>query len=470
MERTIRIARRATVAGWLAVIVTGFTATAMPQAEFRKLFNEGRGFLNKHSFSEAHTKLSALLGKPSLSEHQRVKCLEALGTVCCWTHKFPEALKYIDEVLDKHPNAPPAIVARCCKLKGWALGGSGNKQGAVDAARKAVEVARKPGSGVKPAFVATYLAELGKALVQAGNYDEGATVYEESMKTHMTSNGLCGLLKARLGQKSALEAARVFVLLCAFPDAREKDVTSFAPRCLALIRHSPKLPDAGPLLATWYETLPGLVAFPDRCRTVQKVLVAYLARAGNMKRALFEGRVLLRLCNDDQLPEALSSVSNLLKQIDGNVARANALLLFAKFGKAGPDGKVGTKDDFADPLRSVSPPNAAKRDAAFEAALAQVSARDWADHLSRSLLYRLWGRPRDALSELQTAFRLAPMEQGPMQQIMRATMQVLVQVTGDPGTADKYSAFQRFGPAGPDGKKGTDDDLEDPVAEVLDAK
>ena len=470
MERLISTIRRVGVVSLPAIIVLSLTVRAMPESEYRKLFREGQRLLGKHSFPEAHSKLSALLKESSLTEQQRVQCLEALGTICCWTHKFPEALKYVNEVLEKHPTAPPATVARCCKLKGWALGGSGDKQGAIDAARKAVKVAEKPGSGIKPAFVATYLAELGKALVQAGNYDESAAAYEESMKTHLSATGLAGLVKARLGQGNAVEATRGFILLCALPDAREGDLKTSGPKCLALIRRSPKLPDAGPLLATWREALPGLVSFPDRCRTVQKVLVAYLARAGDMKRALFEGRVLLRLCNDDQLPEALGLVSNLLKQIDGNVSRANALLLFAKFGKAGPDGKLGTKDDFADPLRSVSPPDAAKRDAAFKAAMGQIPAKDWTDHVSKSLLYRLWDRPREALAELRTAFRQAPMEQGPMQQIMQATMQVLVQVTGDPGTADKYSAFQRFGPAGPDRKKGTDDDLEDPVAKALGGK
>ena len=54
-----------------------------------------------------------------------------------------------------------------------------------------------------------------------------------------------------------------------------------------------------------------------------------------------------------------------------------------------------------------------------------------------------------------------------MQTIMDATVQVLVQVSEDPAVAKRYTDFQRFGAAGPDGEAGNADDLTNPVTEYL---
>jgi hypothetical protein len=51
--------------------------------------------------------------------------------------------------------------------------------------------------------------------------------------------------------------------------------------------------------------------------------------------------------------------------------------------------------------------------------------------------------------------------------VMATTMRVLVQISGDPRTAERYADYQRYGAAGPDGKGGTEDDLADPVARWL---
>ena len=59
------------------------------------------------------------------------------------------------------------------------------------------------------------------------------------------------------------------------------------------------------------------------------------------------------------------------------------------------------------------------------------------------------------------------MEDEPIQTVLDVTIRLLTQLSGDPKIGDVYMAFQEHGEAGPDGKEGTADDLQNPVLKYL---
>jgi hypothetical protein len=205
------------------------------------------------------------------------------------------------------------------------------------------------------------------------------------------------------------------------------------------------------------------------CEQMQKVMAQLLLRKGETGRALFEARVLFDVSSANTMPGAVRMLSEILKAEDTSVGRANAFLEYVKTGKAAKDKQLGTPDDLTDPLGDIQPPDAQARDARFSEALGTYPD-DWRGKLSKATLYRYWGKPEQALVELNGAFAICPMEQQPIQLIVDATAQVLVQVSGDPDMAQKFTEFQQLGPAGADGKKGTPDDLTNPITPYLPKK
>ncbi|MFW6107640.1 MAG: hypothetical protein ACOC70_00435, partial [bacterium] len=77
-----------------------------------------------------------------------------------------------------------------------------------------------------------------------------------------------------------------------------------------------------------------------------------LLSAGRYKEGLDLMRRAYGLSDVDakSLQRAISDVAVAIKAVDGHIFRANRYLVYQKYGKAGPDKKVGTEDDLTDPL------------------------------------------------------------------------------------------------------------------------
>ncbi len=204
----------------------------------------------------------------------------------------------------------------------------------------------------------------------------------------------------------------------------------------------------------------------DSAYAIQGALVDVLMAARRYPEACREAKVLMNTCSSRNLQSAVAKTALVLKAADGNLLRANAFLEYQKFLRPGPDGNLGTKDDLANPLVQVEIPADPARDQAFQETV-DACPKSWDGAVSRARAFRCWDRLPDALRELTQAFALAPMETLPLQQVSDETVEVLLLVTGDPDVGKRFVDFQKYGPGGPDGKVGTQDDLKNPVDEYL---
>ena len=172
-----------------------------------------------------------------------------------------------------------------------------------------------------------------------------------------------------------------------------------------------------------------------------------------------------------RLTQATGDIAGALKAIDGHVHRANQFLRHQRYGPAGEDGKPGTEDDLTNPLHELPAeywkkhaPADKPLDAAFQAALDKEPTDTVEGHRARGRLYIAWGKPDQALVEMQAAFKLAP---GTRRELVRAITDVAVAVKAldvDTVRANQYILFQKHGPKGEDCRPGTEDDLVDPLA------
>lgn len=204
----------------------------------------------------------------------------------------------------------------------------------------------------------------------------------------------------------------------------------------------------------------------DSVYAMQAALVDVLMAARRYPDACREAKVLMDICGSRNLQNAVAKTSLVLKAADGNLVRANAFLEYQKFLRPGPDGKLGTNDDLANPLAQVELPPDPARDQGFQKTIV-ACPKSWDGAVTRARVFRCWDRLPDALRELKQAFALAPMEALPLQQVTDDTVEVLLLLTGDPDAGRRFVDFQKFGSAGTDRKPGTSDDLKDPVDECL---
>ncbi len=205
---------------------------------------------------------------------------------------------------------------------------------------------------------------------------------------------------------------------------------------------------------------------PDPWYGAQSGIVEALRKLGRFDEALKAARLCL-----DAAPErgavaaSTLTIAELLRAVDGHVARANQVINFQRFGPAGEDGKLGTADDLTDPLASLPRPSYPDRERAF--AEARKKAGDTAQASRyRALTWIYTGHPKEALQCFLDAFARSTGED------YRLLGQELIvigarAVRGHAVGLKEFVDYVNFGPAGPDGKPGTADDLKDPFLPLL---
>jgi tetratricopeptide (TPR) repeat protein len=191
-----------------------------------------------------------------------------------------------------------------------------------------------------------------------------------------------------------------------------------------------------------------------------------LLRLNRPQDALGAARIALDGATDENRAlGAMRFIAEAMKNIDGHLGRANAFINYQRFGPAGEDAQAGTADDLADPLAAVPRPSYPEREKVFEASRAR--AGDNAEAMRyRAMTYLYAGRPVQALRCAMDAFARCT---GSDVQTY-AELMILVgarAVRGHAADMEPFYAFVNYGPAGPDGKAGTADDLADPFAPLL---
>jgi hypothetical protein len=152
-----------------------------------------------------------------------------------------------------------------------------------------------------------------------------------------------------------------------------------------------------------------------------------------------------------------------------SIGLTNRFVAFQTHGPDGEDGEPGTEDDMTDPLAGVQwqpPPEA---ETLFEETLASL-AEGAGGRRSRGYLYLYWGKPQAALRQFVRAYDAAPLEQRAMDQAIDDLVVALKACCGHTRAGEEFMDYQKHGPPGEDGRTGTADDLNDPLAQLLDVQ
>jgi hypothetical protein len=192
-----------------------------------------------------------------------------------------------------------------------------------------------------------------------------------------------------------------------------------------------------------------------------------LTRCGKHQQALSVALSLYEGAWDERsLNNMAAAVASILRARDHQVLAANAFLKFQRYGPAGEDGIAGSNDDLANPLAETP------RD--FPSSPVGVWLGERVPVLTAGRKYReaayaliYLGQPRQALPLLMKARALCSFDNRAITQMTLDFVAALRALSGHNGGADAFLKFQQYGLAGEDGKTGNDDDLKDPLAELL---
>lgn len=207
----------------------------------------------------------------------------------------------------------------------------------------------------------------------------------------------------------------------------------------------------------------------DRWYWNQRRIVDLLDRAKRTEDALRAMRIAYDATPDPRaISDSVRRIMQLFRQLDNNnVTRCNAFLDYQMNGPAGADGKLGTEDDLKNPLEAYAYPDCKERARVLDEACAQVSDdSDGSRIRAYACLYT--ARPKEALRFFVEACQRSRLEQYPI--CARELVWLGVRpLRGHAVGMSQAFAFITQGTAGADGKVGTEDDLKDPVAGLLDS-
>jgi tetratricopeptide (TPR) repeat protein len=280
---------------------------------------------------------------------------------------------------------------------------------------------------------------------------------EYELSEHLRRPGMC-LQRLQRYEEAAAHFLKVEKVM---PNRRSAQET-----CYLAGRASLEGAQYDPALKTFERVFTDYPEIPDPWYSTQTSIVDALRKQGKFDEALQAARICL-----DAAPERGAIAANslliaeLFRATDGHVARANQMINFQRYGPAGEDGKAGTPDDLKDPLAPLPRPAYPDRERAF--AEARKKAGDTAQASRyRALTYIYTGHPKEALQCFLDAFARSTGED------YRALGQDLIvigarAVRGHAIGLKEFVDYVNCGPAGPDGKPGTADDLKDPFAPLL---
>ena len=197
-------------------------------------------------------------------------------------------------------------------------------------------------------------------------------------------------------------------------------------------------------------------AFRTAVEKTQPEIIEILNRLGRCDEALGECRVLVLLSGQRSYQAAVNLTALSLKRADGNLGRATAFMNFQKKGLV-PQGRNILLDvpQLADGVRAEA-----------RKSLPVGKSELWGESLAVSVRLIWLDDPLAAVREAMRAFGLAPFDNKSLQVCADAIMQPVLTVTRNPDSAKGIVDYLMHGPNGPDGAKGTQDDLPSPFEDL----
>ena len=193
-------------------------------------------------------------------------------------------------------------------------------------------------------------------------------------------------------------------------------------------------------------------AFRAAVEKVQPEIIELLNRLGRCDEALAECRVLVLLSSPKSYQAAVNLTAASLKRADGNLGRATAFMNFQKKGFVPKERNI-----LLDAPQLLDGVRAEARKS-----LPVGKSEVWGESLAVSARLIWLDDPVAAVREAMRAFGLAPFDNKSLQACADAMMQPILTVTRNPDSAKGIVDYLMYGPNGPDGAKGTQDDLSSP--------
>lgn len=193
-------------------------------------------------------------------------------------------------------------------------------------------------------------------------------------------------------------------------------------------------------------------AFRTAVEKVQPEIIELLNRLGRCDEALAECRVLVLLSSPRSYQAAVNLTAASLKRADGNLGRATAFMNFQKKGFVPKERNILLDaPQLSDGVRAEA-----------RKSLPVGKSEGWGESLAVSAQLIWLDDPVAAVREAMRAFGLAPFDNKSLQICADAIMQPILTVTRNPDSAKGIVDYLMYGPNGPDGAKGTQDDLSSP--------
>ncbi|MBN2712170.1 MAG: hypothetical protein JXR97_06995 [Planctomycetes bacterium] len=204
---------------------------------------------------------------------------------------------------------------------------------------------------------------------------------------------------------------------------------------------------------------------PDSDATIDALLEygSALSMATRFDEALSIARVAYNISNDQKsLDKTVMAVASAIRAQRGQVSYANQYIEFQKYGVVGKDKEVGTADD----LQDVFVGAVFKLPESFVAGLQpEIANNEKAGEWRQTgYLKMICGDAEGALSAFKKERSHVDFTDKSVSRHVGDILAALKARDGNTFGGDNYVDFQRFGPAGRDGKVGTADDLVDPLA------
>jgi len=417
---------RLTLTGFLLTIAF---VTVPVLGDFASDMKRANELHRTRQYDEAVALYNKLLAHDEANAGNKVSILKAIASTYGSARKYTQAIAACDKATqllankdDRQHNELRRLRARMCSM-------AGRHDEALTELKTIIDQAEKSGNKVP---TAVYL-ELGQAYARQGEFKSAVEAYTPALAQGPITYGLVHTVRD--------------LMFGHIKHVKVDDPDAFA----ALLRRA---------------VVEGAADQAVVSDQAMHALVKFLIGQGDFARAVYEAKIFMQVAPPAYLDSAADLLSVAVRATDGSIARVNAFLEYKRYGSAGADGKPGTDDDLTNPLETIRPIDEKQRDAIFLKGIERYDT-DWKGQLARARVYRYWGKPREALKTLQLAFTLCPMKQESLQLVSDQVVDVLIQVSGDAKAGEAFVAFQEVGPAGPDKKFGTKDDLSNPIDRYL---
>jgi len=268
----------------------------------------------------------------------------------------------------------------------------------------------------------------GEVLDRLKRYDDACKHYLALEKTET---------KADVAQDWCLRAGRCLMAQQKYDDARKVIERVFTAH--------------GSTINNWY--------------SAQLTIASILQAQGKTLEALRATRIALDAApNRSEITYRVRTIADYIRALDNNIGRANQFINYQRFGPAGEDGKPGTADDLTDPLPALGYPSYPERERAFDKVRKEAGDDDEASRL-RAYTYIYTGKPKEALRHFLDM--VGRVQSDRFKYVAPELIIVGVRAArGYAGDMQPFVDYVNYGPAGPDGRTGTADDLKDPFAPI----